>query len=259
MSSATSTATVECRSKSPEPELDHAAELFDRLRPKLFGVAYRMLHSVSDAEDVVQDVWVRWQLRDRSVVRDHAAFLVTTTTRLCINVMQSARVRRETHLEPWHAEPVDTTADPALRTERAEQLGAATLALLQRLSTAERAAYVLREAFDYPYDLIGATIGVSAVNARQLVSRARRQLTARDRPLAGHADHAPFLTAFVTAARTGHMRPLETFLATADHGAPQCTPSMRRVTHPDIANITRPTRIATTPRVPKYATSRAGS
>src|SRR5215813_266256 len=97
---------------------DDGLSAFLSIRPRLFGIAYRMLGSAAEAEDVVQDVWVRWQTVDRSVVRDAAAFLATTATRLAINVMQSARVRRETYVETWQAEPVDTTGDPRVAAER---------------------------------------------------------------------------------------------------------------------------------------------
>ena len=121
------------------------------VRPRLFGIAYRMLGSAVEAEDVVQDVWVRWQTADRSVVRDAPAFLATTTTRLAINVIQSARSRRETSVGPWLPEPVDTNADPGLGAERSEALEVAVLILLEKLSPTQRAAYILRKAFDYSY------------------------------------------------------------------------------------------------------------
>ncbi|MFD0539026.1 sigma factor-like helix-turn-helix DNA-binding protein [Actinomadura luteofluorescens] len=113
-----------------------------------------MLGSATEAEDLVQDVWLRWQTYDRAAVADPAAFLATTITRLAINVLQSARVRRESYVGPWLPEPVDTGADPYLGAERGEALNLAVLMLLERLSPTERAAYVLREAFDYPYPQI---------------------------------------------------------------------------------------------------------
>src|SRR5689334_24160056 len=110
-----------------------------------------MLSSATEAEDLVQDVWLRWQTTDRSVVVNPGAFLATTATRLAINALQSARVRRETYVGPWLPEPVDTSADPYLGAERGEALELATLLLMEKLTPNERAAYVLREAFDYPY------------------------------------------------------------------------------------------------------------
>ena len=113
---------------------DDGLSAFMSVRPRLFGIAYRMLRSAPEAEDIVQDVWVRWQTADRSLVRDAAAFLVTTATRLAINVMQSARSRRETHVGPWLPEPVDTSADPGLGAERSEALEFGVLVLLEKLS-----------------------------------------------------------------------------------------------------------------------------
>ena len=129
---------------------DDGLSAFLRMRPRLFGIAYRMLGSAAEAEDVVQDVWMRWQSTNRKVVENPPAFLATTTTRLCINVSQSAHTRRETYVGTWLPEPVDTGSDPAMGAERDEALRLAVLLLLEKLSPTERAAYVLREAFDYP-------------------------------------------------------------------------------------------------------------
>lgn len=155
---------------------DDGLSAFLSVRPRLFGIAYRMLGSAAEAEDIVQDVWVRWQTTDRSVVRDTAAFLATTTTHLAINVIQSARARRETHVGPWLPEPVDTSADPALGAERGEALQFAVLVLLGKLSPTERTAYVLREAFDYPYRDIAGILRLEEANTRQLVTRARQHV-----------------------------------------------------------------------------------
>jgi RNA polymerase sigma factor (sigma-70 family) len=158
------------------PDDDGISE-FLRARPVLFGIAYRMLGSAAEAEDIVQDVWVRWQMTDRTVVRDPAAFLATTATRLAINVMKSARSRRETYVGTWLPEPVDTSADPALGAERGEALSFAVLLLLEKCSPTERAAYILREAFNYPYREIGDILRVEEANARQLVTRARQHVS----------------------------------------------------------------------------------
>src|SRR6476469_8894231 len=150
---------------------EHDTAEFEAVRPRLFGIAYRMLGSVAEADDVVQDAWLRWQGTDRSVVRDAGAFLATTTTRLAINALQSARVRRETYIGPWLPEPVDTSADPYLGAERGEALEFAALLLMEKLTPNERAAYVLREAFDYPYAQIADILALSEPAVRQLVSR----------------------------------------------------------------------------------------
>ena len=164
------------RRVSSQTTHDDGLAAFMGVRPRLFGIAYRMLGSAAEAEDVVQDVWVRWQTADRSLVRDTAAFLATTTTRLAINVMQSARSRRESDVGPWLPEPVDTSADPELGTERGEGLKAGILVLLQKLAPTERAAYILREAFDYTYRDIAHALRLAEANARQVVTRARQHL-----------------------------------------------------------------------------------
>ena len=186
---------------------------FEAARPRLFGIAYRTLESAADAEDVVQDTWIRWQRTDRSEVRDAAAFLATTTKRVALNVAQSARARRETAIDPWHPEPVDVQADPALGAERREALEHAVRMLLETLSPTERAAYVLREAFDYPYRQISDVLATSEANARQLVTRARLHLASERRRQASAAEQQRFIDAFVDAAQTGDLTTLEQLLA----------------------------------------------
>jgi RNA polymerase sigma factor (sigma-70 family) len=149
---------------------------FHTVRPRLFGIAYRVLGSVPDADDVVQDTWIRWQRADRGQVRDRAAFLATATTRHAINVGQSARARRECCIGLRPLEPVDTGADPALRAQQREALELAVRILMEKLSPTERAVFVLREAFDYSYRQIADVLGLSEANARQLITRARRRL-----------------------------------------------------------------------------------
>ncbi|WP_344342094.1 sigma-70 family RNA polymerase sigma factor, partial [Kitasatospora putterlickiae] len=160
------------RPPAGEATLDEAAAAFEGLRPRLFGTAYRVLGSAVEAEDVVQDVWLRWQLTDRSAVVSPAAFLHRATARLALNVAQSARSRRQTPLGPWLPEPVDTGGDPEAGVQRAEALAAALLVLLERLTPTERAVYILREAFEYTYADIAAMLRLSAVNVRQITSRA---------------------------------------------------------------------------------------
>ncbi|HEY7045641.1 MAG TPA: RNA polymerase sigma-70 factor [Jatrophihabitantaceae bacterium] len=194
-------------------DLEQAVAVFAELRPRLFGIAYRMLGSVTEAEDLVQDVWLRWQGADRSSVLNPAAFLATTTTRLAINATQSARARRETYVGPWLPEPVDTSADPHLGAERAEALEFAVLLLMERLTPNERAAYVLREAFDYPYGQIADILQLSEPAVRQLVSRARKHVAAERRAPVAEAEQRKLLTAFVAAARAGDFAALEGMFA----------------------------------------------
>lgn len=193
-----------------QDDLDTAAATFAAVRPRLFGIAYRMLGTVADAEDIVQDTWERWQRTDRSAVREPAAFLATAATRLAINQAQSARVKRETYIGPWLPEPVDTSADPSLGAERGEALEFAVLVLLEKLTPTERAAYVLREAFDYPYAQIAEIIQGTEASARQLVSRARKHL-AEERHVreVDHAQQKRMLEAFLDAAQSGDIAELE--------------------------------------------------
>ncbi|MER7002864.1 sigma-70 family RNA polymerase sigma factor [Dactylosporangium sp. NPDC000555] len=194
-------------------DLDEAASIFTGVRPRLFGIAYRMLGSASEAEDLVQDVWLRWQTTDRSVVTNPGAFLATTTTRLAINELQSARARRETYIGPWLPEPIDTSADPFLGAERGEALELAVLMLMEKLTPHERAAYVLREAFDYPYTQIAEILHSTEPAVRQLVSRARKHVAGeRKIPVPENAQRR-LLVAFLDAARTGDLDTLEKLFA----------------------------------------------
>jgi RNA polymerase sigma-70 factor (ECF subfamily) len=194
-------------------EHDDGLEAFTEVRPRLFGIAYRMLGSAAEAEDIVQDVWLRWQATDRSVVETPPAFLATTTTRMCINFAQSARSRRETYVGPWLPEPVDTSNDPALGAERGEALGLAILLLLETLSPTERAAYVLREAFDYSYRQIADILQMEEANTRQLVSRARKHIADGRRAPASSEEQRRLLEAFMNAAQEGDLAALEGLFA----------------------------------------------
>lgn len=192
---------------------DDGLSVFFGVRPRLFGIAYRMLGSVAEAEDLLQDVWLRWQSTNRSAVEDPPAYLATTATRLAINLIQSARSRREGYVGPWLPEPVDTSADPLLGAERGEALELAVLVLLEKLSPTERAAYVLREAFDYPYDQIAGILQTSEDNARQHVTRARKHLSdGRRKPVSG-AEQRRLLEMFIGAAQKGDMAALEGLFA----------------------------------------------
>jgi RNA polymerase sigma-70 factor (ECF subfamily) len=154
---------------------DDGLSAFLSVRSRLLSIACRMLGSAAEAEDVVQDVWVRWQTADRTLVRNAAAFLATTATRLAINVMQSARSRRELCAGSRLPEPPDVSDDPCLRAERGEALTFG-IRVLERLTPTERAAYVLREAFDYAYRDIATILRLKESNARQLVTRARKRV-----------------------------------------------------------------------------------
>ncbi|WP_079054480.1 sigma-70 family RNA polymerase sigma factor [Streptomyces graminilatus] len=223
--------------------LDEAAQVFEGLRPRLFGIAYRVLGSVSEAEDVVQDAWLRWQGTDRSAVLAPGAFLAKTTTRLAINVAQSARVRREAYVGPWLPEFVDTGVDPQVGAERGEALEVAVLLVLEKLNPVERAAYVLREAFDYPYDEIADMLRLAQANTRQLVSRARKRLSAERRDPVDAAAHRRLLEAFVAAARHGDVAALENVLS-ADVVAYADGNGMRGVARLEVTGTGRVARIS---------------
>lgn len=188
---------------------DDGLSTFESVRPRLFGIAYRMLGSAAEAEDIVQDAWLRWQGTDRSLVQDPPAFLTTATTRLAITFAQSARSRHETYIGPWLPEPVDTKGDPRLGAERAEALEFAVLLLLEKLSPTERAAYVLREAFDYSYDQIAHILRSTEVNARQLVTRARKHISDGRRKPVNSGDQQRLLSAFIVASQKGDLPTLE--------------------------------------------------
>jgi RNA polymerase sigma-70 factor (ECF subfamily) len=189
------------------------AASFHAVRPRLFGIACRVLGDATEAEDVVQDTWIRWQTTDRSAVRNAPAFLATTTTRLAINVIQSARARRETSVVPQLVEAIDLGTDPSCDVERQEALGFAIRTLLETLSPTERAAYLLREAFDYRYRELGAVLELSEANARQVVSRARRRLSGERRRPVGPAEQERLVVVFMAAARAGDLVPLEGLLS----------------------------------------------
>jgi len=193
----------------PTSAMDDGVSTFESVRPRLFGVAYRMLGSAAEAEDIVQDAWLRWQGTDRSVVHDPAAFLTTATTRLAITFAQSARSRRETYIGPWLPEPIDTSGDPRLGAERAEALEFAVLLLLEKLSPTERAAYILREAFDYSYDQIAHILHATEANARQLVTRARKHISDGRRRAVSSLEQKRLLNAFVVASQKGDLPALE--------------------------------------------------
>lgn len=188
----------------------------DDLRPLMFSIAYRMLGQVSEAEDVVQDAWLRMQ-SDDTVVRSAEAYASTVTTRLAIDHLRSARVRREAYVGPWLPEPLLTTpsdADPAVRAETADTLSMAFLVLLESLSPVERAVFVLREAFGYGYDRIAVVVEKSEANCRQIFGRARSRIDER-RPRfeASRARRDELARRFFAACDQGDLAGLERMLA----------------------------------------------
>ena len=190
-----------------------AVAVFGEHRRRIFGIAYRMLGTVADAEDIVQETWIRWQGADRSGIHDPAAFLATIATRLSINATHSAYARRETYIGPWLPEPINTDDDPALGAERGEALQFAILIMLEKLTPTERAAYILREALDYPYERIADIVGATVTSARQLVSRARKHLASARRAEVAVDQQRRLLEAFLIAAQKGDVADLERLFA----------------------------------------------
>jgi RNA polymerase sigma-70 factor (ECF subfamily) len=187
----------------------------EALRRHGFGVAYRMLGSVSDAEDVAQDAVLRLT-RQEAPIDEPAAWMTTVATRLSINVLRSARARREAYIGPWLPEPLleDLEPGPAARVELTDSLSLALLALLERLNPIERAAYLLREVFAYDYAQIADIIERTEVNSRQLVARARKHIEAsRPRFDADDAAREALLERFLAAAEDGDVDALEQMLA----------------------------------------------
>lgn len=205
---------------------DSGLSAYFSMRPRLFGIAYRMLGSAAEADDIVQDVWLRWHSANRSGVQDPPAYLATATTRLAINLAQSARLRREAYIGTWLPEPIDTNADPGLGAERGEALELAVLLLLEKLAPTERAVYILREAFDYSYEQIADVLHLTEDNARQLVSRARKHLTDRRRRPVSSAEQRRLLDVFLAAAHKGDLAALEDLFASdivsSDGGGVAC-------------------------------------
>lgn len=193
--------------------LTDPAVTFERYRPLLLGLVYRLLGSVWDAEDVVQEAYLRWLRADRSQVREPRAFLVTVASRLALDQLRSARVTREAYPGPWLPEPVADTFGPLESAELRDTLSYATLHLMERLSPPERAVFVLREAFGFPYDDIAAVVDRPAATCRQLHHRARGKLAGRGRFRPSAAEHQRLLTRFIDAARTGDLATLTEVLS----------------------------------------------
>lgn len=184
---------------------DRAAIAFSENRSFLQAIAYRMLGSVSDAEDIVQECFLKWSEVDLSQVQSAKAYLATSVTRMCINHMQSARMRREQYVGPWLPEPVPTTAstDPV---EMAESLTMGFLVLLESLSPLERAVFLLSEVFDYNMDEIAAIVQKSSVNCRQILHRARTAIAQkRPRFQATEEEAARLVATFGNALSTGDL------------------------------------------------------
>jgi len=208
---------------SPESAKNPTAS-FEPYRRRLVGLAYRMLGSMADAEDAVHETYLRWHAADRNKVSDPRAFLMTTATRICLDMLTSARARREEYVGPWLPEPVVDTAAlaPDSRTELAEDLSIALLLTLDRLSALERAAFLLHDVFDFSFSDVATALERSEAACAQLAARARAHVRAA-RPRGANAPparsgeidakHAQLIAAFVAATQSGDLNALTQLLA----------------------------------------------
>lgn len=187
-------------------------ELFERSRPRLEAIAYRLLGSASDAEDAVQDTFLRWQAADREYVETPEAWLTKVLTNVCLNQLTSARARRETYVGTWLPEPVlagDRMLGPVDTVEQRESVSMAVLTLMERLSPNERAVYVLREAFGYPHTEIADILGVTESNCQQIYRRAKQHVAAgRSRVEVDEAATRRIVAEFLAAATSGETQRL---------------------------------------------------
>ncbi|MFF3414538.1 RNA polymerase sigma-70 factor [Streptomyces sp. NPDC002698] len=198
---------------------DTATDVFEEHRPLLMGVAYRMLARVADAEDVVQEAWLRWSGKDRSDVREPRGYLVRVTTRLAIDRLRQVQSRREAYVGPWLPEPYVTdfgeaVPDSAERAVLADSVSLAVLVVLESLSPLERAVFVLREAFGYPYADIAAVLDRGEPAVRQLAGRARKHVEERrPRYEVDPAERRDLTERFLAAAGEGDLEGLMSLLA----------------------------------------------
>jgi RNA polymerase sigma-70 factor (ECF subfamily) len=191
-------------------------ETFNQHRSLLFAIAYRMLGTVADAEDMVQETFLRWQQTAEATVKSAKTYLSTIITRLCIDHLRSARVQREHYVGPWLPEPLMTQQidDPATQVELADSLSMAFLVVLERLSPIERAVFLLREVFDYDYDEIAQMVGKSSANCRQILRRSRQHITdQRPRFQVDQQQQEQITIKFLEATNQGNLQDLMSLLA----------------------------------------------
>jgi RNA polymerase sigma-70 factor (ECF subfamily) len=192
---------------------------FEEHREHLTAVAYRMLGSRAEAEDAVQEAYLRYAATDRAAIEEPRAWLTTVTARICLDVLRSARVRREAYVGPWLPEPLvdrlpDPGSDPGERAARVEEVSYALLVVLERLTPEQRVAFVLHDVFAVPFDGVARVLGTTPTAARQLASRARRAVTdGGHRHTAGPAEQRRVLTAFLDAVERGDINGLLAVLA----------------------------------------------
>lgn len=195
---------------------DEAAVSFERLRRKLTGLAYRMLGSVTEAEDVIQEAYIRWHATDRATIDNPEAFLTTVVTRICLDQLKSARQRRETYVGPWLPEPflVPEPSVPGPEADVSQDLSVALMLALERLSPLERAAFLLHDVFDVSFPEVAEILGRSPDACRQLATRARERVrSARPRFTVSPEQGATIAEAFFEASRSGDLEALQRLLA----------------------------------------------
>ena len=194
----------------------NALAVFEQHRKLLFSIAYRMLGSVADAEDVLQEAYIRWQKASAEEIRSSRSFLVTIVSRLCINQLESAHVRRETYVGEWLPEPLvtDPRSNAATMVQVDESVSMALMLLLERLTPAERAVFLLHEVFDYKHGEIAEALALTESNSRQLLRRAQQHVQlSRPRFRAPAGEHLELLERFSQAAREGDMSHLISLLS----------------------------------------------
>ncbi len=206
--------------------MDDATLRFNRLRPRLQGIAYRMLGSLAEAEDLVQDVWLRWDAADPATLDNAEAWLVAVTTRLSIDRLRAAKLRRSDYVGFWLPEPCLTDGDdgfglsgtspatPEQVLERADDISVAFLVMLERLAPEARAAFLLREVFDADYAEVARALGKSEAACRQIVHRAKTRIRdGQSRRQVSPQEHHRLLAGFADAARRGDLAALQALLA----------------------------------------------
>ncbi len=198
----------------PQPPDDEEVTAFEEWRPLLFGIAYRMLGSAADAEDMVQETFLRWLRRRKHQVDSVRAYLVTILTRLCIDQLTSARATRMTYTGPWLPEPVVVDDEAPSALEQSDSLSLAFLVLLEELTPPERAAYLLHDIFGYQFEEVAQSMGRTAPGCRQLAARARQRIEDRRQRFDADLRHGRELTfAFMKACGTGDLDGLLSLLS----------------------------------------------
>ncbi len=195
------------------PADEEVARQFEELRPQLVGAAYRVLGSMADAEDAVQETWLRWAAADRTEVRDPRAYLLTIATRQALNRIRQQQSRREDYVGPWLPEPVSTDRGPAESVELADSVSMAMLVVLESLSPLERAAFVLHDVFGLGFAEVATTLDRSEAAVRQLANRARGHVHSRRPEVVDRAQHDAVLDQFTQHLMTGDMEKFMALLA----------------------------------------------